>query len=126
MSSLKLTLGVEGQIGKFPITPIELIYDLAGQTAASGPKQVTVPASAPAGSVSVCVAPMTTQNLLFICADADGAGVQYRLNGEVIDREIPAGSFAIHPGGPVVTQLDFGNSDTTKAADVTVFQLGLV
>jgi len=123
---MKLTLGVEGTIGKFPITPIELIYELAGQTAASGPKQVLVPASAAAGSVSVCVEPMTTQNLLFICADADGAGVQYRLNGEVVDREVPAGGFAVHPGGPVVTALAFGNSDATKAADVTVFQLGLV
>jgi hypothetical protein len=125
MSSLKLTLGVEGTIGKFPITPIELIYDLSGQTAASGPKQVTVPANTAPGALSVCIEPMTTQNLLFICADAAGAGVQYRLNGEVVDRTVPAGGFAIHPGGPVVTQLDFGNSDTGKAADVTVFQLGL-
>ena len=126
MSSLKLTLALEGTIGKFPICPLELIFELTGQTAASGPKEVTVPANTAPGSLSVNIEPMTTQNLLFICPDKDGAGVQYQLNGDGIDRSIPAGSFAIHPGGPVLTALDFGNSDLTKAASVTVLQLGLL
>jgi hypothetical protein len=125
MSSLKLTLGVEGTIGKFPITPIELIYDLADQTAATGPKAVSVPPNTNPGTLSVCMEPMSAQSLLLICADPSGSDVQYRLNGDGQDREVKAGSFAIHPGGPIVTKLEFGNDDTSKAAILTIFQLGL-
>jgi hypothetical protein len=121
MSALTLDLTISGTIGKFTVEPLVVQYQVSSQDAASGPKEVSVPAAAAAGSISVCLEPMATQNLLLLCTDEE---VTYRLNGDGVDRTIKPNGFAIHPGNPVVTQLDFGGNGTT-AAKVSVFQLGL-
>lgn len=122
MSALTLDLTISGSIGKFTVEPVTVQYQVSGQDAATGPKSIKIPAGAAPGSISVLTEPMETQNLLLICsADEE---FTYRLNGDGIDRVVKAGGFAIHPGGPVIVQLEFGGNGTTDA-NVTLYQLGL-
>lgn len=121
MSALTLDLTITGTIGKFAVDPVVVQYQVSGQDAATGPKALKVLAGAAPASVSVCLEPMVTQNLLLICTDEE---ITYRLNGDGVDRTVKAGGFAIHPGGPVITQLDFGGNGVTDA-NVTLYQLGL-
>jgi len=72
----------------------------------------------------VVVPSLGAQTLLLILSDAD---VSYKLNVEAIERFIKKGAsdagFAIHPGGPNVTQLLFtGNG--SSAANVRFIALG--
>lgn len=121
MSTLTLDLTISGEIGKFKIEPVTVQYQVSGQDAATGPKAIQVPAAAAPGSVSVLTEPMASQSLLLICTDEE---VTYRLNGDGVDRTIKAAGFAIHPGGPVITQLDFGGNGSTNA-NISIYQLGV-
>jgi hypothetical protein len=120
-SALTLDLVISGTIGKFVVEPLTAQYQVSGQDAATGPKEVLVPAAAAPASVSVCLEAMSAQNLLLICSDSD---VTYQLNADGTNRTINAGGFAIHPGDPVVSELAFGGNGSDDA-NVTIFQLGI-
>lgn len=119
--SIKLTLTVEGQFGVQPLQPFTTIYQLTGHKfdwehgVAVGPADVAVSRAIPS---------LGTQSLLLILSDQD---VVYRLNGEVTNRLIKRGAagggFAVHPGTPNVTTVEFDGNGSSEAS-VRLIALG--
>lgn len=125
MSDLTLKLTVSGKLGEFTLENSEYTYSLTDQTAVNGPKSFVVPANTLAGGLSRCLDPIGTQNALLVLVGSTGAAALVRINGGPLDFEVQPGGFLVIPGGPVATELEFGNTNTTKDADVTVIQVGL-
>lgn len=120
-SSLTLGLTISGQVGRVVLEPVTQTFALSGMTASGGPQSIKVPAGAAAATIDACVAAMTEQKVLLILTDEE---VTYQINGDLVNRTIEKGGFAIHPGNPIVTALAFGGNGQTDA-EVTVVQVGL-
>lgn len=118
-NTLTLQLTVSGQLGQFPITK-EVTSFIASGKALTGPKAILVPAGAAPAAINVTLEEMSRQLVLLLCATQR---VTYQINNDGVNRELAEGSFAVHPGNPVITQLAFGGNGLTES-EVSVFQIG--